>query len=118
MSREENPREANFGEDLHELSELEATLAALVPRMEALNRDRLMFLAGQASVESKLSQPAGGQIADLPTLRQVGNLPHATGWAWPAAFAAMTGIAALLLAVLVIRSAPPATEQPGPQMVE
>ncbi len=102
MSREENPRQ-------EELSELEAALAALLPRADRLNRDRLMFLAGQASVESKIRQPAVGQIANLPSLRQVSNLPHVA--AWPAAFVAMTGIAALLLVALAIRPAPPVVER-------
>ena len=45
VQRRKNPKK-----DRDELSELEAALAALVPRAERLNRDRLMFLAGQASV--------------------------------------------------------------------
>ena len=86
MSREENPKE-----DVHELSELEGTLAALVPRAERLNRDRLMFLAGQASVESKSVNRRPSRIA---------GPKRPTGCAWPAAFATMTAIAASLLAAL------------------
>jgi len=89
------------------LSELEAALAALVPRMEGINRDRLMFLAGQASVEPV------GQIANLPEVRQIKNLSHF----WPAAFAAMTAIAASLLVALIIRPAPQATGQGAEQKV-
>jgi hypothetical protein len=116
MSGEENPRQ----EDLHDLSELEAALAALVPRADGLNRDRLMFLAGQASVEPKINQPAVGQIANLPHSGPIGNLPHVAatarprrgaGWVWPAAFATMTGIAASLLVALAIRPAPQVTER-------
>jgi hypothetical protein len=103
-------REEDFKEDRCELSELEAELAALTPRAEKLNRDRLMFLAGQASVESRSSQTAVGRIANLPHSRQVGKLPHVP-WVWPAAFASMTCVAAILLAALVIRPAPQATER-------
>ena len=98
MSREENPQE-----NLHDLSELEAALAALVPRAEHLNRDRLMFLAGQASAEPKIGQTA----AQSPTAR----LRCRADWAWPAAFATMTGIAASLLVALAIRPAPQVTER-------
>jgi len=98
MSREENPQE-----NLHDLSELEAALAALVPRAEHLNRDRLMFLAGQASTASKIGQP----VVEPPTARS----RRRAGWAWPAAFAAMTGVAASLLVALAIRPAPQITER-------
>jgi hypothetical protein len=98
MSREENPEE-----NRHELSELEAALAALVPRAEGLNRDRLMFLAGQASVESKISQPAAQSDTARPR--------RGTGWAWPAALATMTGIAASLAVALAVRPAPQVVER-------
>ena len=98
MSREENPQE-----NLHDLSELEAALAALVPRAEHLNRDRLMFLAGQASTASKIGQP----VVEPPAARS----RRRAGWAWPAAFAAMTGVAASLLVALAIRPAPQITER-------
>lgn len=72
------------GRDEHQdLNAFEAALAALAPRSERLNRERLMFLAGQAS------------------------LPAARGgrrWAWPAAFGAMTAVAAGLLLAVVIRA--------------
>ena len=99
MSREENAQE-----DVHDLSELEAALAALVPRAERLNRDRLMFLAGQASVESKNGQPGSPASATARPRRRA-------GWAWPAAFATMTGVAASLLVALAIRPAPQVTER-------
>ena len=83
MSHEENRPE--------DLKALEAALAALVPRSDRLDRDRLMFLAGQATG----SQP-----------RAAVSRP----WAWPAAFSAMTALAASLLLMLVTR--------PGPQIVE
>ncbi len=98
MSGEESLRE-----DVQDRNELEAALGALVPRTERLNRDRIMFLAGQASVQSKNSQPA---IPPGTTGPQ-----HRAGWAWPAAFTTMTGVAASLLMALVIRPAPQVTER-------
>jgi hypothetical protein len=92
----ENPKN-----DLHRLSALEAELAALVPRVDNLNRDRLMFLAGQASVESKASQAT---IQTPPP-----RLP--ARWAWPTAFAAAATVAASLLVALVNRPAPQVVER-------
>jgi hypothetical protein len=83
MSHEENRPE--------DLKALEAALAALVPRGDRLQRDRLMFLAGRAAA----SRP-GAAVSRR--------------WAWPAAFSAMTAVAASLLVMLVTR--------PGPQIVE
>ncbi|HEX2475148.1 MAG TPA: hypothetical protein VHK01_10395 [Lacipirellulaceae bacterium] len=74
-----------------ELKALEARLAALAPRDDRLDRERLMFLAGRASVEGPIE-------ADNPSPRV---------WlktnAWPAAFTGMTAIAASLLVALVAR---------------
>jgi hypothetical protein len=72
-------------EDPHELKSFEAKLAALVPRDDRLDRERLAFLAGQAS----MSAIKGWQ-------RHPG---------WPAAFAAMSVLAATLLMMLVTRPA-------------
>jgi hypothetical protein len=70
-------------EDSHELKSFEAKLAALIPRDDRLDRERLAFLAGQASMNPN------------------------TRWqrhpAWPAAFAAMSVLAATLLMMLVTR---------------
>jgi hypothetical protein len=82
---------------LNDLSALEAALASLVPRADWLDRDRLMYLAGQASVAHT---PAAGHPAAVSPRR----------WGWPAAFAAMTAVAASLLVALVM--------QPGPQVAE
>jgi hypothetical protein len=73
MSHDEEPVE--------DLKALEAVLASLVPRTGGLDRDRLMFLAGQASVR------AASRFR----------------WAWPASTAAMTAVAAGLLAMLALR---------------
>lgn len=64
-----------------ELQAIESQLSLLEPRADRLDRERLIFLAGQASVE-------------LPTAR----------WAWPASLAAMTALAATLLAMLITPS--------------
>ena len=73
-----------------ELTAFEAELASLRPDMGSLDTGRLMFLAGQESVERR---------------------PH--GWTalvWPTAFTAMTAMAAVLLVLLV--------SHPRPEVVE
>ena len=60
-----------------------------------------MFLAGQASAEPKTSHPP---VQAQATRRRA-------GWAWPAAFATMTAIAAALLVALAIRPAPQVVER-------
>jgi hypothetical protein len=70
-----------------ELKSLEAQLSALRPREDRLARERLIFLAGQASA-LELASPRRTWTA------------HPT---WPAAFAAMTALAATLLGLLVTR---------------
>ncbi len=72
-----------------ELKAIEAALAALVPTAGGLDRDRLMYLAGRASVL------ATGEARKFR-------------WAWPIATAAMTAVAAALLAVVSLRLADPA----------
>jgi len=73
-----------------ELKAIEAELAALVPRTDEFDRERLVFLAGQASVQK--AGVLGGR--------------HASQVAWPMATAAMTAIAASLLAVVMTKSGP------------
>ncbi len=65
---------------------MEAELAGLRPREDRLDRERLIFRAGQASV-------AG---------RQAGIVR----WAWPAVSAGMTAAAATLLVMLLVRPEP------------
>ncbi|MGH7140975.1 MAG: hypothetical protein ACREHD_35030 [Pirellulales bacterium] len=88
-----SPREeAEFGlpEDAS-LERFAAELAALLPRAR-LDRDRLMYLAGQASV-------APARV----------HLPRR--WPWPAAFGGMTAVAASLLLLLALRPAPQVVER-------
>lgn len=70
-----------------ELKSVEAALASLAPRIDRLDRDRLMFLAGEQSATSGRRGPV--------------RSPH--GWAWPGAFSAMTAVAAALLVMLIAR---------------
>jgi hypothetical protein len=65
---------------------LEAALAALAPMPGRINRDALLFRAGQASVPRR-------------------------GWAWPAATAVLGLVAAILAAVIVLRPAPAPVER-------
>src|SRR3954464_7305376 len=78
-------------EDSHELTSFEAKLSTLVPRADRLDRERLAFLAGQASVTANRNQ----------------SLLNIGGWqrhpAWPAAFAGMSALAATLLILMVTR---------------
>jgi hypothetical protein len=76
-----------------ELRSFEAQLAALVPRTDRLDRERLMYRAGRASLAA-----------------EIGRRP----WAWPAAFSAMTVVAASLLVALAVRPAEHIVEVPGP----
>ena len=97
-----------------EMKQFEAALAALTPRTDRLDRDRLMFLAGQQSVLP--SHFGSGQQSVLPSPigRGTQRVPGGEGGtiarpirsrtlAWPAAFAAMTVVAAALLVMLVVR---------------
>jgi hypothetical protein len=94
MSQEEpnrNVRGPNSEEELPpELKAMEAELSALRPRDDRLDRERLVFLAGRASTAGR---PAMGR------------------WAWPAAFAGMTAVAAGLLVALVLRPEPEVVER-------
>jgi len=65
-----------------ELNRLAAALGGLAPR-GGLNRDRLMYLAGQAAAE--------------PSSARIGR------WAWPTGTAALVVLSATLTALLVLR---------------
>jgi hypothetical protein len=89
------------GEELPaELKAVEAELASLRPRDDRLDRERLVFLAGQASA---LGRQQARRTATA-CYRQA--RPAIRPWAWPAAFAGMTAVAASLLIALVLRSGP------------
>lgn len=84
-----------------ERSEFEKALAKLQPLPSRLDRDRLMYEAGRASA-----------FADNQAL--LASKPWHTGkrWLWPAATAAMTGVAAVLAMLLVIQQS--TTREAGP----
>lgn len=71
-----------------DLAAIEAALASLAPRPSTLDRDRLMFLAGQTA-----------------------RARDRTGWLWPLSTAASLLLAVSLAALLVVRGQPPAIEQ-------
>jgi hypothetical protein len=77
-----------------DIKALEAQLAALAPRSDRLNRERLMFLAGRASVNDP---PAIGTASRR-------------GWLWPASTGALVGAAA----ALVVVAASPGVDPPAP----
>lgn len=89
-------------------SEFEQALCSLMPRAAQLDRDRLMFLAGQASVPqaSQECEPAVDQSHRLDVVRS-----RRSRWGWPAAFSAMTAVAAALLVALLNRPAPQIIER-------
>jgi hypothetical protein len=78
-----------------ELAAVEAALGSVGPGPSRLDRDRVMFLAGRAS----LAKPP------------VGRAHRNRRWAWPAAFSAMTAVAATLLVILV-------AQEPQPRIVQ
>ena len=89
-------------------SEFEQALCSLAPRAARLDRDRLMFLAGQATAGQ------ASQERELPVESDhrldVVRSPRAR-WGWPAAFSAMTAVAAALLVALLNRPAPQIIER-------
>lgn len=117
MSGEENGTEP--------LKAFEAALGSLVPRRDRLDPRWRDFLAKAASLAAAIaadegaSPPQGGSQEGrpwswLPFCAECRQAQPASArsrrWAWPAAFSAMTTVAAVLLVMLVSR--------PGPQIVE
>lgn len=106
-SKNMNPRDdeaapADAAQLSSELQSFEAALAQLRPSPAALDRDRLMFLAGQASARR----------AAVTEQRHI--LP---GWFWPASSAVMTGVAAALL-FLLVTAQPWASVAPLPSLAQ
>ncbi len=84
-----------------DLKSLEAALADLSPRADGLNRDRILFLAGQASVTRDGTTSAGYQR-----------------WAWPSAFAVMSTVAAALLVMVIAGPKPEVVVREVPRPAE
>jgi hypothetical protein len=78
------------GDMPRDLKALEARIAQLVPQSGRLDRERLMFLAGQASV-----------VSTDPQVSLLGL--HLSARAWPRAFVAMSAVAAALFVMLLTR---------------
>lgn len=89
-----------------DLAPLEAALSSLLPRAARIDRDRLMFLAGQTARQTA----SGGHEPPGDPVEQFDNVQSLRSRAWPAAFAAMTALAASLFVLLVNR--------PEPQVIE
>jgi len=87
MNPNDEPADRPTWELPPDLKSLEATISGLSPRDDRLDRERLAFLAGQASMSECGS--SAGKWRRHP--------------AWPAAFAAMSAVAASLLFVIVVR---------------
>jgi hypothetical protein len=79
-----------------DLQAFEAQLSSLQPTTGRLERDRLMFEAGEATAESKQTNPP----------------PSAARWIWPTVSTVMTAAAALLLVALVWNPGSVATKSP------
>ena len=100
--RSSTPDARGAEEDLSpSLKAIEAELASLSPRTDRLDRERLIFLAGQQSVLAR-----AGRKGTVPfSLRENRDSPRAR-WSWPAAFSAMTAVAAALLVMLLSQPEP------------
>ena len=99
MSHESENHKPDFGA----VSPIEQTLANFVPARPQTDRDRLMFLAGQASVEAGKQEPVvSGQwpVADMVVHRRNGV------WLWPASSAVLAATSLALLVALLTRAVP------------
>ena len=80
-----------------DLKPVEQTLAALSPQPPRIDRDRVMFLAGAASVQGS---EVRGQRSEVAKIKGA--------WTWPAATAALAATSLALAVALVVRTnAPP-----------
>jgi hypothetical protein len=94
-----------------ELKAVEQTLAGFSARQPQVERDRLMFLAGQAQGTEirNQGQGAGDQVTKEAVARRPG-LPRSGGthWLWPSATAALAATSLMLVVALATRSEPAA----------
>ncbi len=98
-----------------EQAAIERVLASTSPAPPRLDRDRLMFLAGAASVDCDLRPPT----SDLrPLAADRRHLNTRTAWRWPAATAALAATSLALAIVLLTRLAPSERIVYVPQPVE
>jgi hypothetical protein len=103
----------NEKDPFENLTAFEAAMASLAPRSDRIDRDRLMFLAGQVSADvgrDRCAASAGENRAMSAAIR-----PVVRRWAWPAAFGLMSAVAATLFAALASRpTSDLATQRPQP----
>ncbi len=107
-----------FGDEKEneDLKTFEEALASLRPRADGLDPRWRFLLAQEATLNQNLS---GGdsQVAGQFLCSRCGAVSSRRGdkrrWAWPAAFSAMTAVAAALLVALAARVAPPAAAPGG-----
>jgi hypothetical protein len=88
-----------------DLNAIAAALSSLSPSTGRLDRDRLMFLAGEAAAQSNLAMPRLAMSHELPPRLA------ARRWAWSMAFSTMSAVAATLLAVRLARPEPKVIER-------
>src|SRR5438046_1081655 len=84
---------------------LAAALASFTPAAGRIDRDRLMFLAGQASAMASGGCQAPGN-SDSSSNLMTGKLTHPARLAWPASTAALAATALALAIMLGLRSEP------------
>ena len=99
-----------------DLKAFEAALAALQPRADGLDPRWRFLLAQEAALNHNLS--GGDALAAGPFVCSRCGAVSSGGrgkrrWAWPAAFSAMTAVAAALLLALVVRIEPRAVTPGG-----
>ena len=97
MNSPDSPRDAASGEPD---ARIERLLASFAPRPSRLDRDRLMYLAGQAAVES------AAVAANASTVSHASASPAAprTPWYWPASTALSSACAAVLAVMLLVQA--------------
>ena len=97
MNSPESPRDAAPGEPD---AGIERLLASFAPRPSRLDRDRLMYLAGQAAVES------AAMAASASTVSTASASPASprTPWYWPASTALSSACAAVLAVMLLVQA--------------
>jgi hypothetical protein len=103
-----------FGEEKQseELKAFEAALASLRPQTDGLDPRWRSLLAKEATLNEKLSTDETLAAGPFLCSRCGGALSGRRDkrrWAWPAAFSAMTAVAAALLVAVVVRVEPRST---------
>jgi hypothetical protein len=108
MSNEHENRPA----DPDALRQVQQTLASFAPQAIAVDRDRLMFLAGMASAVNLApndTEALNTQYAVLSTgspAQKDRSSSRTQSWHWPAATATLAATSLALLATLILRAAP------------